>query len=268
MELVAKNIYNGLDVYQENIQEVYSRQQIGRALGYKNPKRAIGFIHDRHKEELDKYSGVFTLNTPGGRQEAFAYSARGVIRICAYSSQPRAKELLFIITDRMQKTIESQQSIIASQQAEIARQNSDFTSVHQLNKEIKAENVKLAVKANLQATPEGRAAKTMHDAIKAAICTERYGIYRERSRMHTSREIIGVYDKSYLYVPMDRLLMLYNGYGANKISFSVLRSSLGKVGFIAKNPTCRSCKRIIGGDRTDCERIPLKYVNDIISTEL
>lgn len=105
MELLENNIYNGLDMYRSQAQIVFTRRQIGEALGYKNPKRAIGFIHDRHKEVFDKCSGVFTVNTPGGKQEVFCYNLAGTMRICIYSSQPRAKELLIVLIDRMQDLI-------------------------------------------------------------------------------------------------------------------------------------------------------------------
>lgn len=268
MELVARNVYNGLNMYREKAQRVFTRNEIGSALGYKQPDNAIAHIHNRHKNELNKCSGVVNLSTPGGNQEVFIYTYSGVMLICHYSTRPEAAKMIVAVTEQLQRVVESQQVTISHQNATIARLNSDFASVHQLNKEIKAENEKLAVKANLAATPDGRVAQTMHDAIKAAICTERYGIYKERNRMVTSREIIGVYDKNYLYVPMDRLLALYNGYSAEKISFPVLRANLAKSGLIAQNTACKSYHKTINGDRIDCERIPLKYVEDIVSIEL
>lgn len=45
MELLEKNIYNGLNIYRENSQEVYARQQLGQVFGYKDPKNAISHIH-------------------------------------------------------------------------------------------------------------------------------------------------------------------------------------------------------------------------------
>ena len=268
MQLVARNIYNGLNMYQEKAQRVFTRNEIGVALGYKQPDNAIAHIHNRHKNELNKCSGVVSLSTPGGNQEVFIYTYSGVMLICHYSTRPEAANMIVAVTEQLQRVVESQQVTISQQNVTIANLNSDFASVHQLNKEIKAENRRLAAKAKLELTPEGRAAKTMHDAIKAAICTERYGIYKERSRMSTSREIIGVYDKNYLYVPMDRLLALYNGYSAEKLSFPVLRASLIKSGLIATNTACKVYNKTINGDRVDCEKIPLKYVEDIVSIEL
>lgn len=105
MELMERNIYNGLNMYREQSQLVFTRRQIGEALGYKNPKNAIEKIHERHKQELDKFIGVVTVSTPGGKQEVICYNLSGTMRICIYSSQPRAKELLIVLTDRMQEVI-------------------------------------------------------------------------------------------------------------------------------------------------------------------
>ena len=91
MELLEKNIYNGLDMYREQSQLVFTRRQIGEALGYKEPRKAIENIHTRHKDELDKFKGVLTVRTPGGKQEVVCYNLVGAMRICIYSSQHRAK---------------------------------------------------------------------------------------------------------------------------------------------------------------------------------
>ena len=38
-----------------------TREQIGRALRYSNPNKAIDNIHQKHKERLDKFSTTLTL---------------------------------------------------------------------------------------------------------------------------------------------------------------------------------------------------------------
>lgn len=70
-----------------------TRQQIGEALEYDNPKDAIKDIHRRHKERLDKFSVVCKLrSTDGKKYDVFLYSARGVYEICRWSRQPKADE--------------------------------------------------------------------------------------------------------------------------------------------------------------------------------
>ena len=39
-----------------NGEYLVTREQIGKALGYSNPSKAIEKIHSRHKDRLDKYS--------------------------------------------------------------------------------------------------------------------------------------------------------------------------------------------------------------------
>ena len=69
----------------------FSRRQVGAALEYDDPVKAIGVIHLRHKERLDKYSRVLQFEVPhGGTQEMYAYSIEGVLEICRWSRQPKA----------------------------------------------------------------------------------------------------------------------------------------------------------------------------------
>lgn len=68
-----------------------TRDQIGRALGYDDPKRAIGRLHKRHSERLDPLSRVVKLTTLDGRKrEIFLYEAKGVYEICRHSDKPNA----------------------------------------------------------------------------------------------------------------------------------------------------------------------------------
>lgn len=70
-----------------------TRQQIGQALEYDTPRKAIEKIHRKHKDRLDKFSVVTKLATTDGKQyDVFLYSAKGVYEICRWSRQPRADE--------------------------------------------------------------------------------------------------------------------------------------------------------------------------------
>lgn len=105
MELLENNIYNGLDMYRSQAQIVFTRRQIGEALGYKEPRKAIENIHARHREELENFCSVLTVRTEAGNRDVFCYNLTGTMRICIYSSQPRSKELLIVLTGRMQDLI-------------------------------------------------------------------------------------------------------------------------------------------------------------------
>jgi len=68
-----------------------TRQQIGEALEYDDPRIAIKKIHDRHKDRLDQFSVVTKLGTTDGKAyDTFLYSAKGVYEICRWSRQPKA----------------------------------------------------------------------------------------------------------------------------------------------------------------------------------
>lgn len=75
-----------------------TREQIGRALGYSNPNKAIDNIHQKHKERLDKFSTTLTLGlTEGNRyveRERILYNRKGIMEICRWSRQPVADEFM------------------------------------------------------------------------------------------------------------------------------------------------------------------------------
>lgn len=79
------------DFYGDGNQVYMTREQIGTALGYSNPKRAISDIHKRHKERLDKFSRVTQIAYPsGGKQDVYIYNRKGVMEICRWSQQEKA----------------------------------------------------------------------------------------------------------------------------------------------------------------------------------
>lgn len=80
------------DIWQRGEEFFMTREQIGRALEYKNPREAISKIHNSHKERLDKFSTVSKTDTVGKVRETFLYSAKGVYEICRWSRQPKAND--------------------------------------------------------------------------------------------------------------------------------------------------------------------------------
>ena len=76
-------------------QEFYmTREQIGRALEYPEPRKAIEKIHTRHANRLDKFSGVVKMGTPSGVQNSYLYNTKGVYEICRWSRQEKADEFM------------------------------------------------------------------------------------------------------------------------------------------------------------------------------
>lgn len=85
--------YNNVmcDFYDKPGDDIYmTRYQIGQALGYDNPQKAIDNIHQRHKERLDRFSVTLNLRGADGKTyRTTVYSAKGVYEICRYSRQPK-----------------------------------------------------------------------------------------------------------------------------------------------------------------------------------
>ena len=44
----------------------FSGKEVGKALELKEPKKAIHLIYQRHKDELEEFSILWTIETPGG----------------------------------------------------------------------------------------------------------------------------------------------------------------------------------------------------------
>lgn len=81
-----------IDCYTDGRGNFYmTRDQIGQALEYPHPRRAIETIHKRHKERLDRLSTVLKTRTVDGKErEVVLYQSRGVYEICRHSTQPKA----------------------------------------------------------------------------------------------------------------------------------------------------------------------------------
>ena len=113
MELLTSKNFNGvaLDCYKDgnNSEDFWAtREQIGRLLGYSEPRIAISKIHARNSDRLNKFSGVVKLVTPdGGTQNTTVYSFKGLLEICRFSNQPKANDVmdfLWNIADEIRRT--------------------------------------------------------------------------------------------------------------------------------------------------------------------
>lgn len=84
-----------------------TREQIGRALGYSNPNKAIDNIHQKHKERLDKFSTTLTLGVVEGsryvERERIIYNRKGIMEICRWSRQPAADDFMDWCWDIIEK---------------------------------------------------------------------------------------------------------------------------------------------------------------------
>jgi len=68
-------------------------EDIGNALGYKDPRNSIRRIFERNKDELEEYSMTVKLTAVDGKErDARVYNEEGVMLISMFSSQNIAKE--------------------------------------------------------------------------------------------------------------------------------------------------------------------------------
>lgn len=280
MELIKRDDFNGfpLDIFGEKQVYFITRKQIGEALEYSNPQKAIDKIHERHKEKLDRLSVTVKLTgTDFKMYDTMLYNLNGVLVICRHSRQPKAEALMDKVYDILQNAVVAQAQIIACQSAKIdrlqgkaERLETNLSNTRANYKAEKAENKRLATIAGLESTKEGRTARTFHDALKMAVVEGGYRLDKMRSQSvdRASRQCIGVYDKEYLYMPLELMQWIHNQYAPDGISCFALRADLEKVGVMVKDALGKSYGRTINGKKENCERIYIKYVDDIISIRL
>lgn len=95
-----------VDGYYGTKQAWFTREQIGQALEYSNPRIHVAKIHERHRERLDLFSGVVKLSTPSGVQDSYVYNIRGVLEICRWSKQPKADMVMDALYDMAESVVE------------------------------------------------------------------------------------------------------------------------------------------------------------------
>lgn len=102
LRLVTTEEFNGVDCnfYRADSNMWMTRGQIGKALGYHNPRIAIGKIHTAHRDRLDPLSVDTNLvSTDGKEYSTYIYNERGIFEICRWSRQPKANEFMDWVWD-------------------------------------------------------------------------------------------------------------------------------------------------------------------------
>lgn len=100
-------VYENPAVGHSRVQDDFwmTREQIGTALEYTDPRKTIGKIHERNKDRLDSLSTVVKMSTVEGKRtvmrEVVCYNLRGVMEICRYSTQPKANAFIDFCWDVM-----------------------------------------------------------------------------------------------------------------------------------------------------------------------
>jgi hypothetical protein len=126
MTVVTSKPFGALnvDVYQNDKHQYYmTREQIGAALEYGNPKVAIMNIHTRNSDRLDKFCSVLNLSTEVGNhtqmRQTYVYSLRGVMEICRFSRQPKADAFMDFCWDIMESLMRGD-TVLATPQMDAA----------------------------------------------------------------------------------------------------------------------------------------------------
>ena len=102
LQLVKTDSFEGIEfsLYQKPGDPEFwgTRDQIGQMLGYSEPRIAIGKIHSRNSERLDKFATVTKLVTVEGDREVerefTIYNFKGLLEICRFSNQPKADAVM------------------------------------------------------------------------------------------------------------------------------------------------------------------------------
>ncbi|MTI95222.1 MAG: helix-turn-helix domain-containing protein [Firmicutes bacterium] len=121
MSLVTQEQFGAVqcDFYQRGEQVWMTREQIGVALDYETPRKAIAKIHERHQDRLDNFSVVDKVTTTDGKAyETYLYSAKGVYEICRWSRQPKADAFMDWVWDVVEKLRTKQAQLVDNSQAQ------------------------------------------------------------------------------------------------------------------------------------------------------
>lgn len=115
LQLVTQESFGAVqcDFYKQDDEVWMTREQIGAALDYVDPRVAIAKLHIKHKDRLDKFSVVTDLVTTDGKAyETYLYSPKGVYEICRWSRQPKANAFYDWVYEVLEKLRTKQATLI------------------------------------------------------------------------------------------------------------------------------------------------------------
>ena len=102
LHLANTEKFNGIscDVYEDGSKIYMSRKQIGEALGYGAPQKAIDNIYQKHRDRLECMAVTLkTRATDGKTYDTMLYNQRGIMEICRWSRQPLADKFMDWVWD-------------------------------------------------------------------------------------------------------------------------------------------------------------------------
>ena len=107
LTLISTETFNNLPCnFYRNINDdiLLTREQIGQALEYANPQKAIDNIHSKHRDRLDELSVTTKLMATDGKcYNTMLYTERGIMEICRWSRQKKANIFMDWVWDIISK---------------------------------------------------------------------------------------------------------------------------------------------------------------------
>lgn len=142
LKLVETDVFNEITTCDfwgnANNKYLVTREQIGRALGYSNPTKAIDNIHRKHRERIDKFSTTLTLGVLEGdryvERERILYNRKGIMEICRWSRQPLADKFMDWCWEIMDRLISNSLNTVTLSREEYSMIINTVNEVGQLNK--------------------------------------------------------------------------------------------------------------------------------------
>ena len=115
------------DFYKNDSNEFYmTREQIGKALEYADPQKAIDNVYPRIFDRLNVLSVSFKLRATDGKPyNTRVYTLRGVMEICRFSRQPKADKFMDFVWDVME-SLYNGNSVLAAPDQQTAVSNDTF----------------------------------------------------------------------------------------------------------------------------------------------
>lgn len=119
LQLATQQQFNSVhcDFWQNENGEIFmTREQIGQALEYSDPRIAITKIHSRYKERLKNFSvSTRLVSTDGKVYETVVYDAKGIYEVCRRSQQPKADDFFDWVYDLLEKLRKGEMIVVQPQ---------------------------------------------------------------------------------------------------------------------------------------------------------
>ncbi len=134
LKLIKSADFGGIqcDFYGDGKDFWMTREQVGAALEYSDPNRAISKLHSRKKARLDKFSAVVKLTTTDGKAyDTTVYNRKGIMEICRHSDQPKADAFMDFCWEVMDSLITGKAKLVG------------MTEYQQMMVQTRAENARI-----------------------------------------------------------------------------------------------------------------------------